>query len=201
MIRIPTGLAALLFGALSLLGCQNQTAQQNLPLATAGPTTLVESDYQLLPAGSKVTWLNLDTGKTLLEEVSPTQGLMMVSRVDGTRAYAYLPDPWADNENTREDDIKPLFPLAVGKKVKFTRHPASGLARDTVEVVRSETLSLPMGRIPTLVLQTHSEIAAANWKGDATFWYAPSLQWYVQMVITDTDGSKRRRQIVSISKP
>ena len=172
-----------------------------LPLAAAQPVTLPPTDYELAPEGTTVMWRDLDSGDTLEEDVGKAEGLMMKSRTGSHRSYAYLPDPWADNENTRQDDIKPLFPLAVGKKVEFSRRPESGLAHDTVEVVRAETLTLPLGKVDTFVVQTRSEIPSASWTGDATFWYAPSLHWYVQLVIKDSDGDGRRRQVISIAKP
>src|SRR5690349_13817150 len=170
-------------------------------LAPAEPVTLETTDYALAPAGTIFTWRDLLDGDEFEEQVEEAQGLMMRSRVDGRRAFAYLPDPWADNENTRQDDIEPLFPLAVGKTVKFSRHPEAGLAHDTIEVLRTETLTLPIGKIDTYVLHTRSEIASDGWVGEATFWYAPALDWYVQMETKSSDGKHRARQVIAVTKP
>jgi len=163
--------------------------------------TLSPSDYALAPKGTVVTWRDLLTGQTMEERIDESQGLMMQSHIGSHRSFAYLPDPWADNENTRQEDIAPLFPFEVGKSVSFTRQPEAGLAHDTVEVLRTETLTLPMGKIDTYVIHTKSEIAADGWVGESTYWYAPSLDWYVQLVIKSTDGDDRERQIISIAAP
>jgi hypothetical protein len=183
------------------IGTNRPAVAEDYSLAPAEPVTIESSEYALAPAGTVVTWRDLITGKSLEERVEEAEGLMMRSRVGERRSYAYLPDPWADNENTRQDDIKPLFPLAVGKTVTLSRHPEAGLAHDTVTVLRTETLTLPMGKVATYVIHTKSEIASENWVGEATFWYAPELHWYVQMVIKGTDDDERARQVIAIRKP
>ena len=67
--------------------------------------------------------------------------------------------------------------------------------------MRSETLTLPIGKVDTYVIQTKSEIASIGWTGEATFWYAPALEWYVQAVIKDSAGDDRQRQVIAITKP
>ena len=191
---------SVLYALLVFLG-SNLAQADSAPLAPAEPITLPKSEYVLLPEGATVIWRDLDTGKTLEERVERTEGLLLRSRLNGERSFAYLPDPWSDNENTRQDDIAPLFPLAVGNKVTFSRHEHAGLAHDTVEVLRAERLRLPLGKVDTFVIQTRSEIASAGWTGEATFWYAPSLKWYVQLSIKDSDGDQRRRQVVEIKGP
>lgn len=183
-----------------LTGCAPPVAK-TVALAAAEPVTLSPSDYALAPKGTVVTWRDLLTGQTMEERIDESQGLMMQSHIGSHRSFAYLPDPWADNENTRQEDIAPLFPFEVGKSVSFTRQPEAGLAHDTVEVLRTETLTLPMGKIDTYVIHTKSEIAADGWVGESTYWYAPSLDWYVQLVIKSTDGDDRERQIISIAAP
>jgi hypothetical protein len=175
---------------------------EDVTFAPAEPVTLEISEYALAPAGTVVTWRDLIDDKEIEEKVEAADGLMMKSRVDGRRRFAYLPDPWADNENTRQDDIKPLFPLAVGKSISFSRHPKAGLAHDTVTVLHTETLTLPIGKVDTYVIHTKSEIAMDGWVGEATFWYAPALDWYVQMEIKSTDdGDHRARQVIAFTKP
>ena len=186
---------------LSMAFVANDGRAEDVHFAPAEPVTLETSDYALAPAGTIVTWRDLLTDKTVEEKVEAAEGLMMRSRIGSRRSYAYLPDPWADNENTRQDDIKPLFPFAAGKSVTLSRHPEAGLAHDSVEVVRTETLTLPIGKVDTYVIHTKSEIAAEGWIGEATFWYAPALDWYVQMEIKSTDGDHRARQVIAFTKP
>ena len=125
----------------------------------------------------------------------------MQSNFGSRRSFAYVPDPWADNENTNEADIEPLFPLEVGKKVEFYRQPRAGRTQDTVEVVRTETLTLPFGPVDTYVIETTSKVVSGSWVGKATVWYAPSLRWQVRWEITDNAGDKRRREVTEVQQP
>lgn len=170
------------------------------PVSAAAPA-LPPSNYDLAPEGTVFVWRDLNSGETVEEQVGKSVGRMMDARYGTRRSFAYVPDPWADNENTKEADIEPLFPLEVGKKVSFDRHPRAGLSKDTVEVLRTETLVLPIGSIDTYVIATESRTVMDGWVGRATVWYAPSLKWQVQWEITDNRGDNRRRQVIEVRKP
>ncbi len=58
-----------------------------------------------------------------------------------------------------------------------------------------------MGPVDTYVIETRSEIPSDGWVGQATFWYAPSLKWHVQKVITDNMGDNRRRYVAEVKVP
>ncbi|MET1027897.1 MAG: hypothetical protein ABWY00_12060 [Dongiaceae bacterium] len=191
------GLAFCLTFMLSLtLGCQQSF--EPLPLAQGPQTSLPPSDYEFLPAGTVVVWRNLDTGRIEEQHILNHIGRLYQATWAGKRSFAYLPDTWADNENTREADIEPLFPMQVGKKVAFYRQPAGGRTHDRVEVIRAETLSLEIGKVDTFVIETQSQQLADGWSGRALVWYAPALRTMVQVEITDTDGDHRRRQLIAI---
>ena len=162
---------------------------------------LPPSDYELADAGTVFVWRNLDTGETERELVLNHVGRMMKTDFKLRRRYTYVPDPWADNDNTKEADIEPLFPLEVGKKITFHRQPAAGRTVDTVEVVRTETLSLAIGDVDTYVIETTSKLESGSWVGRATVWYAPSVRWQVRWLITDTAGDHRRREVIAIESP
>lgn len=185
---------------LIVAGCQPEP----LPLAQA-PTgalqpSLPPSNYELADPGTVFVWRDLNTGKTHDEIVQEKVGRMLQANFKGRRSFAYVPDPWADNENTKEADIEPLFPLEVGKTVSFYRQPRAGRTFDTVKVVRTETLTLPFGAVDTYVIETTSK-ATTGWVGRSTIWYAPSLRWQVQWLITDNKGDNRRRQLVEVKQP
>ena len=57
--------------------------------------------------------------------------------------------------------------------MEFYRQPRAGRTHDTVEVVRTETLMLPMGAVDTYVIETTSKVVSGSWTGKATVWYAP----------------------------
>jgi hypothetical protein len=190
--------------ALCLIAVGCQTAEP-LPLAQvpagASRPSLPPSNYELAEPGTVFLWRDLNTGQVKEEHVQPHKGRQMEATYGGRHSFSYVPNPWADNENTKEADIEPLFPLEVGKKVSFYRQPPAGRTFDTVEVLRTETLVLPFGTVETYVIETTSKLVSGNWVGRATVWYAPSVRWQVQWVITDNEGDNRRRQLVEIKKP
>jgi hypothetical protein len=187
--------------AATLAGCQGTKPQPLAQAASAPAPQLAPSNYELAAPGTIFVWRDLINDKLIEEHVGQPKGRMMDSQFGNRRSFAYVPDPWADNENTRVADIEPLFPLEVGKQVTFKRHPQAGEATDTVKVLRTETLQLPIGPVDTYVIETRSEIPSDSWVGQATFWYAPSLKWQVQMQITDNMGDNRRRFVTEVRAP
>src|ERR1043165_8750889 len=169
---------------LLVVGCQSSNPMPLAHAAAGAPQpSLPPSNYELADAGTVFIWRDLDTGETKEEHVKEHRGRQMESNFGSRRSFGYVPDPWADNENTNEADIEPLFPLQVGKKVTFYRQPRDGRTFDTVEVVRTETLTLPFGTVDTYVIETTSKKTVGDWVGKATVWYAPSLRWQVQWQI------------------
>jgi hypothetical protein len=190
--------------ALCLLatGCESPNPRPLAQAVAGAPQpTLAPSNYELADAGTVFVWCDLDTGETKEEYVKEHIGRLMDSNFGSRRSFAYVPDPWADNENTNEADIEPLFPLQVGKKVAFYRQPRNGRTFDTVEVVRTETLTLPFGAVDTYVIETTSKTMVGDWVGKATVWYAPSLRWQVQWQIEDNARDHRRRQVIEVKQP
>lgn len=186
--------------AVSLYMHFQQPVPSDSQIERGGPQ-LPPSDYELAKGGTVFVWRDLDTGDIRRERVVDPVGRLMLSDWGDRRSFAYVPDPWADSENTDPADIEPLFPLEVGKKVTFHRQPALGRTFDTVEVVRTETLSLPIGEVDTYVIETTSKLVSGSWVGTATVWYAPSVRWQVRWIITDTAGDRRRREVIAIERP
>ena len=186
--------------AVALVMHLQQPAPSGDQVERGGPQ-LPPSDYELAEAGTVFVWRDLDTGESVRERVVEPIGRLMLSDFGGRASFAYVPDPWADNENTDPADIEPLFPLEVGKKVTFHRQPALGRTFDTVAVVRVETLTLPIGKVDTYVIETTSKAVDDSWVGEATVWYAPSVRWQVRWIITDNAGDRRRREVIAIERP
>ncbi len=179
-------------------------AREQAPVARASSgdaqPSLPPSNYELAEPGTIFLWRDLASGEEKEEVAGQHQGRQMEATYAGKRSFAYLPDPWADSENTNAADIEPLFPLEVGKKVSFYRQPQAGRTFDTVEVIGTETLTLPFGTMDTYVIETTSKLVSGNWVGRATVWYAPSLRWQVQWSIRDNNGDNRRRQLIAIKR-
>jgi hypothetical protein len=186
-----------------LLGCQ--PSFQPLPLArgdagVADPD-LPPSNYELAEAGTVFVWRDLNTGEIVEEHVLDHMGRLLRANYGSRYSFAYAPHPWADNENTSEADVEPIFPLVVGKKATFERWPSAGRTTDSIEVLRTETLALPIGTVDTYVIESRSQALSGGWAGKTTVWYAPALRWQVQWEITDNQGDNRRRQVIEVREP
>jgi hypothetical protein len=163
--------------------------------------SLPPSNYELATPGTIFVWSDLVTGERTEEVVGEMVGRLMQAQFGTRRSFAYVPNPWADNENTREADVEPLYPLEVGKSITYFRQPPAGRTKDTVTVVRTETLDFPYGTVDTYVIETRSESVDGRWVGTATVWYAPSLRWQVQWDISDTAGDHRQRKLIEMRQP
>lgn len=79
-----------------------------------------------------------------------------------------------------------LFPLAIGKKIAFDQHIASGDDgwRRSAEVVRRETLMVGGRAYDTFVIETLSETLKPE-QGNAvvrrTLWYSPEIGWLLRL--------------------
>lgn len=199
---LKLGLCACLVAVVSTLAAC-APVKPAAPFAQTASTTptLPPSNAELADAGTVFVWRDLNSGEELDETVGTHSGRLSESRFRGKRSFWYMPDPWADNENTNAAAIEPLFPLAVGKTVAFDRRPRIGLTKDTVTVVRAETLVLPFGPVDTYVITTESRAVMSDWVGRSTMWYAPALRWIVQQEITDNKGDNRRRQVIEVRQP
>ncbi|HVJ33827.1 MAG TPA: hypothetical protein VND94_11970 [Terriglobia bacterium] len=196
------GIIVLLLAASVALGACQAPATNRLPGAPAQPLAqLAASEVDYLPAGTVLLWRNLNSGEVMEEHVAQHAGGLYNAYIGTHHSFYYVPDPLADNENTEVADMNGLFPLRVGNKVMFNRHPKAGKMIDTVEVVRAETLQLPLGAVDTFVIDSESRLIEGNWIANAAVWYAPALHCVVQIEIKDTDGDDRRRQLIEIRKP
>lgn len=177
----------------------NAHAQDSLPWGEK--ITMPSAPLNFPAPGTILIWKDLYTGSEDEERVVAPIGRLYQSVFLGQRRYGYLPDPWADNENTDPDDMAGLFPLEVGKKVSFPRKPEAGRMEDKVEVLDTVRIQVPAGTFDTFILKTQSKLVAGGWTGEATYWYAPSIPGMVQYEIKDSDGVKRRRQLLKVIPP
>lgn len=70
--------------------------------------------------------------------------------------------------------LQGLWPLKVGKTVQFIQHRDQDAWRQTVKVLRTESVAVPAGRFDTFVVQRESRgLGANNFLATYTYWYAP----------------------------
>lgn len=90
-----------------------------------------------------------------------------------------------------------IFPLEVGKKVEFVQQAASGTNtwRQTLEVVRNETLTVDGRSYPTFVIEGRTEAtgpAMAEFVRKRTLWFAPDAGWLLRLREEQQAGPPQR---------
>lgn len=90
-----------------------------------------------------------------------------------------------------------IFPLSIGKKVEFVQQAGSGSDawRQTLEVVRQETLTLDGRAYPTFVIEDRTEAVGpgmAEFVRKRTLWYSPDAGWLLRLREEQTAGPPQR---------
>jgi hypothetical protein len=83
-----------------------------------------------------------------------------------------------------------LWPLKVGKTVQFVQHLDKDAWRQTIKVLRTETIATPAGRFNTFVVQREARgLGATNFLATYTYWYAPDPGAIVKFDVHQTAGA------------
>ena len=89
----------------------------------------------------------------------------------------------------RSTDPNQLFPLALGKSVKFSReYTVDSGDKEVLRVHRTgwsvegqETIEVPAGTFETWVLAWRTQSVKSEWQGYERWWYNPQIKHYVRM--------------------
>lgn len=155
--------------------------------------TIIEGRY----AGGDVTKLRIDE----IGDLSVTwTKLVGEGRQDTLRLIC-----WMGCSPTRRpielDRYREIWPLEVGKKAKFKRRRADGSKtwNHKLKVLRTETLETALGPIDTFVVE--EKVRWSDRSHKSTYWFAPSLGWWVKVEWTVSNGNKGGWNITSITPP
>jgi hypothetical protein len=86
--------------------------------------------------------------------------------------------------------VASLWPLKVGKSVQFVQHLDKDAWRQTIKVLRTETIGTPAGRFNTFVVQREARgLGATNFLATYTYWYAPDPGAIVKFDVHQTAGA------------
>ena len=184
------------------------TAQQPVRRSAAPGPTLPPAPFEQPAVGTVYRYsafTNTITGGTGLNTMYVDQ-----SRLGGSRFAVFF------NDNIREplayvaDSVAPLFPLSVGKRVRFnvSRRELSWLF--DARVVDTERVTTPAGTFDTFVIETieaptRTASPALAQTRVSTFWYAPAIRNVVRLMTVSTTpaGKKTLRQVqlLGIDRP
>ncbi len=97
-----------------------------------------------------------------------------------------------------------LWPIEVGKSVKFQRRRASDgeVWIHKIKIVSTETVKTEFGPIDTFVVEQTVRGSGTNgWRATTKTWFAPSIEWAVKAEWWSTSGGKGTWEITSITPP
>jgi hypothetical protein len=160
--------------------------------ARAEGPKLEPAPFRLAAPGTVFHWRS-SSGATHDVVVGRSEGFLANWTSDGDLRSLYLPS-CARRGYLNGDDVAEfgtIWPLSLGKVVKFQRHSPTrdGAWEDEVSVIDTETLRIADKEIDTYVVRSKSHGMGGNtWNATATFWFAPSLGWYVKYQYADSTG-------------
>lgn len=161
----------------------------------AGPS-LVPAEFAMPPAGTKLQWKNATTDFTFTRTAKEPEGYFVnyFNETGEARRFALFCKFCGAPSNAIDiDDYSKLFPLKVGNKVKVTRKRVGDPLRSwthRISVEKTEMLSVPFSDSPleTYVIEEKIRGNYNNpWRGNVTYWYAPSLGTSVKIIDNAND--------------
>lgn len=144
------------------------------------------------------TWTYSDGYKTKVASVA-NDGLATLKRLDHpgfwTKRKLLFKQASKSSESVtrkvifRSTDPAQLFPLALGKTVKYTREYMADVGdkeylrvhETSWTVEGQETIEVPAGTFETWVLVWRSKSLKSDWTGYERWWYNPAIKHYVRM--------------------
>ncbi|MBF0394594.1 MAG: hypothetical protein HQL38_18105 [Alphaproteobacteria bacterium] len=79
--------------------------------------------------------------------------------------------------------VDALWPLEVGKESHFWRYDGTGAEETRWKVLRTETVTVPAGTFPAVVVETVRRPQAGSDEVRTIRWYAPSIGWFVKQTV------------------
>lgn len=141
-------------------------------------------------AGARAVFEDLARGGEQSGRFGPTQGMLISLTWENQPAVSLTPF-CPDCAQTLPEDGGPLaelYPLQVGKGIRFTRRRGDIELKDDILVTATERLTVPAGSFDTFLVRRRSETADGSWWAEQRNWYAPALGWVVKFEGKTSDG-------------
>ena len=172
------------------------------PVWAAAAPDLAPAPLDPAPPGTRVIWVNKDTSVNYSITVKPSDGEPIRWETEiGEDGEGFFFCLYCADKPYVVDKYSEIWPLEVGKEVKFNRRYQRGRWGNRVTVTGTETLSLPFGDVDTYVIDWYSFQRGGGWNGSATIWYAPSIGWVVRYEYSDTEDKEERHEVVEVVPP
>lgn len=193
--------------AFSLFGLLMFISDGVQSLSIADEPVLAPAEFAIAPPGTIIEGRSVKGNKATKFRIDAIDDLSVTyTRLAGKGGEATIrPLCWAGCNPTRRpielDRYRELWPLKVGKSVTFRRRSADGSKSWDHElmVLRTETLQTAVGAADTFVVE--EKVSWSGGSGQTTYWFAPSLGWWVKYKWSTSNGKSGGWSITSITPP
>ncbi len=183
-----------------------QQARQEIPeeyRIPRGPD-LPPAPFKSLPPGTRMVWQDQLTGKREQGVVREPDGLILRWTWEGRpqASVGHLCEPCAEVSpfsDWGESAFAKMYPLEVGKTLRFERRIGERRLRDEIAVIATDRLTIPLGTFDTYVIRHRSESVDGSWRAERRAWYAPALGWIVKFVSGDNRGREASWEMIALN--
>ncbi len=187
-----------LFLALSLVACFVLAPTSG---HAAESPVLAPAPFAVPPAGTRLTFEDLETGNRRLGIVKKPNGLVVRWSWQGEINESlthFCPDCLQAGLSATGGPLKRIYPLEKGKGISFSITRGNKAWQNEILVVGTEAVVTPAGSFDCFVVRRRVSSADSDWRGEQRLWYAPSLGWVVKFESFDTTGRTRRWELVAL---
>ena len=163
-----------------------------LPLARAEIVrpNLPPAPFVAPQAGARAVYEDLARGGEQRARFGPTEGMLISFTWENRPGFSLTPfcPDCAQALPADGGPLADLYPLQVGKGIRFTRRQGELELKDDILVTATERLTVPAGSYDTFVVRRRSETPDGSWWAEQRNWYAPELGWIVKFEGKTSDG-------------
>ncbi len=170
--------------------------------AMAESPVLPPAPFKSPASGTRMVWENVDSGERKTVVFLQPEGMIVRFDWAGQRAATvghFCPDCLDAGIGADGGAIAGLYPLAVGKGIRFTRNRGNLAWKDTIIVGGTDRITVPAGSFDTYVVWRRSRTPDDSWRAEQRNWYAPELGWMVRVEGFSSDGRRDHWQLVEVN--
>lgn len=159
---------------------------------------LSPADFKAPKIGTRLIYEDLARGVTGEARFGRSEKMLTNFSWNGKKALSLTPF-CADCAAALPQDggpLKNLYPLQVGRGIRFLRETGGRRWQDDILVTATERITVPAGTFDSFVVRRRSELLDGDWWAEQRNWYAPELGWVVKIEGKTSDGRIEAWQLI-----
>ena len=160
--------------------------------------TLTPAPFKSPKIGARMVFEDLTSGLTEEGLFARSEGMLIHFTWEGRKALALTPfcPDCAAGLPADGGPLAALYPLQVGKGIRFTRKTGGRTWNDDILITTTERITVPAGTFDSFVVRRRSELVGSDWWAEQRSWYAPELGWLVKFEGKTSDGKIEAWQLI-----